>query len=128
MFIEKNINLVLKLLFATQMTMFILCSFLCRSEKNMFAKVDYRFGKPSYSRLYFSINFAMFIEKNINLVLKLLFATQMTMFILYSFSRKSENMFAKADDYYFGKSSYWRLYLSEINILLCLLKKTLIWS
>ena len=37
----------------------------------------------------------MFIDKNINLALKSLFATQMTMFILYIFLSRCSDIFAK---------------------------------
>ena len=98
MFIDKNINLTLKSLFATQMTMFILCRVSCRYS-DIFAKVGFRVGKLSYLRLSFSemnISLCLLIKIlilrfywlqlicmfNINLTLKSLFATQMTMFIL----------------------------------------------
>ena len=75
MFIDKNINLALKSLFATQMTMFILCRYSC-TYSDIFAKVGFRiiFQRNEY--------FVMFIDKNINLALKSLFATLMTMLIL----------------------------------------------
>ena len=55
MFIDKNINLTLKSLFATQMTigLFILCRISYRYS-DIFAKVGFRVGKLSYLRLYFS--------------------------------------------------------------------------
>ena len=70
-------------------------------------------------------HFAMFIDKVINLALKSLFATQMTMFILCRFSYRYSGIFAKVG-FRVGKLSYLRLYFSEMNISLCLLIKILI--
>ena len=67
----------------------------------------------------------MFIDKNINLALKSLFATQMTIFILCRISSTFSDIFAKVD-FRVEKLSYLRLYFSEMNISLCLLIKILI--
>ena len=116
MFIDKNINLTLKSLFATQMTIFILCRISCRYS-DIFGIVGFRVGKLSYLNLYFSeMNIsAMFIDKNINLILKSLFATQTTMFILCRTSCRYSDIFAKVD-FRVGKLSYLNLYFSEMNI------------
>ena len=96
MFIDKNINLALKSLFATQMTIFILCRVSCRYS-DIFANVVFLCRKAVIFKIIFQRNeyFAMFIDKNINLTLKSLFATQMTMFILCRFSCRYSDTFAK---------------------------------